>query len=349
MTELVTFAADLIAQQTGLVEPDGDRLVAILPPSLAETLGLEETVTLAASPGDGDVSIAYGSRALERMVQLATARPPLSAVRLVKIPTVSVSAVEKAAAAFELRNAIFSITSIRPIRAERLIVHALVMLDGDERRQMLVTTVLSRKTLSPLLGFEYLSPYQLESDEASAPLPEDEASALLSAAEAASWGRAEAFVASVRERMHHRKTRDRDRIRRYFAELAEELDGRAQRHKLEADAVASKRVAIERDQQAKLDALEQRYMIKAELRPIAALRVNAPAWSVELDVKRRKSRRDITLEYDSFTRSLVPARCEGCGGPAARPAACDDAVHLLCERCVPEVSGRFVCPRCRKR
>ncbi len=85
------------------------------------------------------------------------------------------------------------------------------------------------------------------------------------------------------------------------------------------------------------------------MRPVAVVIVEAPAASILVRVRRRKAERAVSLEYDAATRKLVPLPCEACGGPALRPAACDDAVHLLCETCAPRADGRIGCPACKRR
>jgi hypothetical protein len=38
--------------------------------------------------------------------------------------------------------------------------------------------------------------------------------------------------------------------------------------------------------------------------------------------------------------------CSGCDAATARPLACDDRLHLLCEVCAPSAQGRPLCPAC---
>jgi hypothetical protein len=80
---------------------------------------------------------------------------------------------------------------------------------------------------------------------------------------------------------------------------------------------------------------------------VAAVHVLAPAAAVHLSVRRRKGRRSLALEYDAATSRIVAPACEACAWEAQTPAICDGALHLVCERCVPDATGRWRCPACR--
>jgi hypothetical protein len=159
--------------------------------------------------------------------------------------------------------------------------------------------------------------------------------------------RAAVSAAGFRESMQRRYLRDRERLDGYFSDLLLELDRRAARGRANRADIDEKRQVIEREKAAKLEALRARYVMRLELRPIAFLLVEAPCYRMTLGLRRRKASREVEVEYDCATRRLVPPRCDACGGPAPRPAACDDAVHLLCEGCAPRSEGRIACGACR--
>ena len=147
--------------------------------------------------------------------------------------------------------------------------------------------------------------------------------------------------------MTRRFERDRGRIEGYFDDLLRELNKRAK--KLDASTLADKRTAIMADRAAKLDALSARFTLRIEAQPIALRTVQVDGAFIALKLRRRKVTRTLELEYDALTRRLVPPQCESCLGPAFKPAACDDAVHLLCELCVPRAEGRLACAACATR
>jgi hypothetical protein len=128
-----------------------------------------------------------------------------------------------------------------------------------------------------------------------------------------------------------------------------ELDSRVARGRISPADVEDKRRVLERERAAKLEALSARYASKLELRAVAAMLVEAPVFRIPLELRRRKASRSIEVEYDCATRRLVAPPCDACGSPAPRPAACDEAVHLLCEACAPRSEGRVACSACRGR
>ena len=71
--ELLSFAIDLIEQRGGLVECLPDRVLALLPPSLAKLFGLPEETPLGAE----ETPLLYGSPFLERLVDAATVQIPV--------------------------------------------------------------------------------------------------------------------------------------------------------------------------------------------------------------------------------------------------------------------------------
>lgn len=169
------------------------------------------------------------------------------------------------------------------------------------------------------------------------------------AALAACAAQAAEAAAGFREGMERRFARDRERLEGYFADLVSELDSRLARGRVSAADVEDKRRVLERERAAKIEALSARYATRLELRAVAAMLVEAPVFRIALELRRRKASRSIEVEYDCATRRLVTPPCDACGSPAPRPAACDDAVHLLCEVCAPRSEGRVACVACQGR
>jgi hypothetical protein len=110
---------------------------------------------------------------------------------------------------------------------------------------------------------------------------------------------------------------------------------------LDQSSVDAKRNALHKDRSAKLEALSARFVLRVSVMPIALRIVAVEGGFATLSLRRRKATRILELEFDAVTRRMVPARCDGCGAGAPKPAACDD---LLCEACAPRAEGRVACP-----
>ena len=203
-------------------------------------------------------------------------------------------------------------------------------------------------TLGVVAGFEDAVGGALEALKPPAPEPARLLDGALSSLSACSRRATEA-AAGFREGMERRLLRDRERLVGYFADLLAELERRTASGRSEAADAHDKRQALERERLAKLEALSVRYVMRVEVRLVALLLVEAPIYRVAVDLRRRKASRTVELEFDCLTRQLAAPTCEGCGAPAPRPAACDDAVHLLCEACAPKSDGRATCGACRRK
>jgi hypothetical protein len=197
-------------------------------------------------------------------------------------------------------------------------------------------------------GFDAAAAAALEAAAIEEPAPAAIVSAAHAAHAACRFEAAEA-ASGFREGVQRRSERDRERLEGYFAELLSELDARVRRGRVAAAEAEEKRRVLERERAAKLDELAARYAVRIELAPVAALLVESSVTRLPLELRRRKASRTVEAEYDSATRRLVMPPCDACGGHAPRPAACDDAVHLLCERCAPRAEGRLACLACRRR
>ncbi len=342
MSELLEFAAKLIELEGGAVECHPYGLDALLPVSLSSAWGTSDGLEL--SDRHDDVArFSYGTELLDRMIQTATQALPVACARLDLAP-IRASQVRSAAEQWRLRNGLVDVGEVRMGSQTRLWLSALATLNGDEKRELLVSAVVSTASGTLVDGFVDAAMGLAEQRVSFPPAP----AALLEAALGQCVSQAEAGASVFRGGMTRRFERDRLRIEGYFDDLLGELDKRANKGRLEKDAIADKRRAMLADRAAKLEALAARFVLRIEVKPLALLAVEVDGAKVTLGLRRRKASRAIELEYDAATRRLVPPMCEACSGAAHRPAACDDAVHLLCEGCAPRAEGRIPCPACKR-
>ncbi len=347
MSRPLEFAARLLSRRGALVDASGEALEAVLPRELASQLDLAEHVLLSDSPSPQGHAVGFGSSLLERLLALAAGGVPFVTARAALAPARS-SLARAAAQALVFRNGVFEVGEPTAMPALRAVAHAAFILHGDERREGLCSGAISLRSGGALEGFEDAVAGTLEQAKLELPAPEQ----VLSGARACLGvcaNRAVQVSAGFRESMQRRFERDRERLEGYFADLLAELENRVARGRTGGADIGEKRQVIERERAAKLEALSARYVMKLEVRPVALLVVEAPVHRMALRLRRRKAAREVEVEYDGATRRLVPPACDGCGSPAERPAACDDALHLLCESCAPRSEGRLACPACRAR
>ncbi len=345
----LAFASDAITARGALVEAVVGGCLAVLPPALSRELGVPEICAFAADPGgapEGAVSCAIGSPLLERLGESTRASVPFAA--LASAPEAPRAGQARSLAErFTLRNAIFEVTAASVADTHYLVawfawraeaddrydgMFALAIHggDGSEPDPVLTSLVDPAGTASGLtLGL--LPP----------PAPSREIVDLM-ARRATSAARG--AIASASAAVARRHARDYHRIDDYFAALAR--DARAPKRRVEPAAIEQKIGHLARERDAKLHDLAARYTLRVSLAPVALVALTVPTVRVQVRVRRRKREGELVLRLPATATSLDRLTCAACGGSTARPAVCDDALHILCEACVPQAQGRPECRAC---
>ena len=106
-------------------------------------------------------------------------------------------------------------------------------------------------------------------------------------------------------------------------------------------------LVAERD--AKLSDLPARFALRVQLSVVALVCARLPVVRLTLQVQRRKLTRELYVRLPAGAHALDRLACDGCPGTTARPALCDDRLHVLCEVCLPNAQGRPRCPVCLRR
>jgi len=343
----LAFAADALAAQGALVERSGDECVGILPEALARSLEIPEACTLigavAADRVDA-VACGLGSPLFERLTRWASARAPTASLRLAAEaprPSQARALVER----FPLRNAVFDIEQTTPTDATYVIGWFAWRAEADDRYDgQIVLAMHAADGAEPDGALVSLAnpahePHRLQPEPCAgvgrAPLGLLARRAALRVREA---------IAPARAAVARRHARDHRRIAEYFAALIE--DARSPKRRVEAAAIANKIEHMVSERDAKLRDLGQRYAMRVLVEPLALVSLALPAVSIRLRVRRRKREGELVLRLPAGAAALDRPACAACGGAAARPALCDDALHVLCETCVPHVQGRPECAAC---
>jgi len=344
LPDLVAFASDALAAQGGLVEPGDDgSALAIVPRDVGAPLGLPDEVLLADRPGPGAVACVIGSAVVDGLVAALSASPAVCAVRSTDEPPRAAQAAALAGR-FGLRNAVVDVGGGRATRRSYAIVAVRYRADADDRTEGIATTALA-------LVDGAAAPHLAGVDVAARVA----AWSIGSAAQSLSPERAEdarrrltleirARLVPFVEAVQRRHARDHARVAAYFASLVEET--RAARRGRDPAVVRQKVESFLAERDQKLRDLVPRFTARASVAPAYLVLVDAPVVEVEARLRRRKTERTIALRLCTGAPALDVVACEGCRQPALRPAACDEAAHLLCETCVPHAQGRFACPVC---
>jgi len=354
----LVFASDALAARGALVEPSDGGCLAVLPPELAQELGVPETfsMTSGAKEAFGDaagaeppvdrVPCAIGAPLLDRLAESARGRAPYAALASAADPP-RPSQARALAERFAARNAVTDVTGVLVADACYLVAWFAWRAEADDRYDgAFVLALHAGDGSEPDAAIaELADPARpgsaLTLGLLDPPAPSPEATAILGSRAAAvargAIGPASAAVARRHERDHRR-------VDEYFAALA--ADARAPKRRIEASALDAKLRHLEVERDAKLKDLAQRYTLRVTVDPVALVALTIPVAHARVHVRRRKREGEIVLRLPATAGSLDRLACAGCAGSTSRPVVCDDALHVLCEACAPSAQGRPRCPAC---
>jgi hypothetical protein len=340
--ELRAFVEDALERYGALVERGLRRSDAVLPSALATALDRDESVALTEASeelGATELVCSLGAPAIEWLLTDLRREPVLVADE----PDVAAPRANQArsmAARVSFRNAVASVGESRVTSVAYVRVVSAWSAEADDRYEGLVSvTRCARDSAFAPTGYVEGLPAGPRSNSAltltaavSKGLCDDVSRAIRAA------------IAPIEASIERRKSQEVARTQEYFAALW--ADVAAPKRKIDAKVLLAKRAAIVAERDAKLREIPERYALRVRSRWVYARVCEVPAVLTELVVKRRKAERAISARLGANAASLDVWACESCAGPCARPALCDERLHLVCESCAPNAQGRWVCPAC---
>ncbi|HEX4423015.1 MAG TPA: zinc finger, RING-type domain-containing protein [Kofleriaceae bacterium] len=341
------FVANELSARGALVERDDRSALAVLPPPVARSLELSETLALADAPGDHAIGCGLGSPLLDRLVAAARATVPVASVTsLAEAPRAAVA--ERLAERLVVRNGVADVLGVAHASATYLAGIFTWTAEADDRYQGMTITAANAAT-----GAEpdaaWLSAITALIAEADPGVTEERNARGATGGAAAVSRRAALAIGprldEVGAAVARRRDRERARIDEYFASLIAEA--KRPRRQVARSAIDARVAALHAEHTAKLRDLTARYSLRVHLEPIALVAIAMRVAEIRIRLRRRKGEREIALHVPPFARTPDALACVGCPGTTRAPLLCDDALHVLCETCAPEAGGRPRCPACR--
>jgi hypothetical protein len=343
--DALAFTVRALARRGALLEAGEaeEEVLALLPPELSRELGLAEEVRLSAV-GEGDaVACGLGTPLLEAVVGEARREVPVAAAR-VREPAPKAGHARRLAERYVVRNGVAEVLEASAGEGTYLVAWLAYVADADERHEGVVTVAVhAQDGAVPDEGF--LSACEVDSEGGLAPWPRP-----VEVPGAERWLVRYApemvlrALRGVRAATARRHARDHERMAEYYAAMVAEA--RAPRRRVDAAAVEAKVRHLQAERDSKLRDLAERFTLRVHTRLAAALWAVAPVVHVRLRVRRRKGERELPLRLPAGAHGFDRLACEGCAGTTERPALCDEQLHILCETCVPQATGRPKCPAC---
>jgi len=348
------FAARLLEHDGALVEPlEPEGLEAMLPASVQHTLHAPELVRLgfgAELPPEAQ-RVSLESDWLDRFGHLLDERGRWLQ-RVVEVPLPVLSQPERIIEhGLVLQNAIYRLSRVAPAWTRYLILLLRYTAISDEKRVGMLTfglNLANGSAVDPLVD-DLLSAALSTEDTAGTNVPADAhlppdwpTPRLHSAVTRALRARVQAHLHLFLQGMQRRLDRDLERVHAYYTGLRQEAWQRLQRQHTDSARERLRLEAAEREYQAKVADLRQKYDLRVTTDLEQALILTSPVQRLELTIKRRKGERRVTLDWSPLARRLEPPPCEWSYTAEITRVVCDDALHLV------SPAGHAPCAQCGK-
>ena len=357
------FAARLLEYDGALVETiDPEGLEAMLPAPVQHTLRAPEFVRLGfAADLPPDVQrVSLESDWLDRFGQLLGERGRWLH-RVVNVPLPTLSHPERIVEhGLVLQNAIYRLSRVTPAWTHSLILLLRYTAISDEKRTGIIKfglNLANGSALDPCVDELLTAALSVESAAgASVPpdaqLPPDWAATRLhTVVTRVLPARVQAHLRLFLQGMQRRLERDLERVHAYYTGLRQESWQRLHKQHTDSARERMRLEAAEREYQAKVADLRQKYDLRVTVELEQTLILTSPVQRLELTIKRRKGERRVALDWHPLTRRLDPPPCEWSYTAEITRMVCDDALHLVspaghdpCAQC-----GKSYCRACQPR
>jgi hypothetical protein len=349
-----SFAARLLASEGALVEPiEPYGLEAILPENLQRDLRAPEFLRLgfAAELSAGAERASLESDWLERLGQLLDERgrrlkftsgavvPQLGHVeRLVEHNVV-------------LQNAVYRLSQVEQAWTRYLIFIFRYTAISDEKREGIIRfgfNLINGSAIDPMIDQLLAAALDKGATEAvtkpaASQLPADwTVERLRRAVTRALPVRVRAHLGQFVKGMQRRLDRDLERVYEYFSGLREESWRKLKKQKGDVARERLRIEAAEREYQAKVADLKQKYDLRVDIELIQTLELISQVQRVTLIIKRRKGERKLALDWNPIARQLESPPCEWSFIAGGARLVCDDQLHIV------SPAGHAPCPQCGK-
>ena len=364
------FAARVLEHEGALVdyfEPEG--LEAMLPSELQKSLRSSEMMRLGfgAETPENSQRVSLESDWLERLGSLLTARgKQLHFVADAPLP--ELTAIDRMLEhSIELPNAVYRFLGVTPAFTRYLLFAFRYTAISDEKREGVIRLGVNTANGSTIDAFVNELWHAVVSDDLPATTDEPFDSQLPSQWDAVKQhallkralpDRVRTQLQPFLNGMQRRLDRDLERVLEYYDDLRQEAFRKLKRKNADSAREKLRLDSAEREYQAKVSDLKQKYDLRVTLELSQTLELICPVQRIELLIKRRKGERKITLDWNPLVRALEPLPCEWNATSDKGRMICDDKLHCVslpghapCEKCNKEYCRAchpMRCPKCNK-
>ncbi|MHB1767723.1 MAG: hypothetical protein ACYCUV_07705 [Phycisphaerae bacterium] len=304
-----SFAVSLLESGGGLIEwPEHLKSgFAILPPQTAALLECPENTEITAESVERGLTINLASMFLQRAERLFPRDTSAMALKIDTLYLKKSAMDEPVARAFAFPNARVKVLGASADRVEYQFWHFAAAIESDEKWEDVVGVTINSRSHARLEMPDPLNNYDAHPTRLDQ-VPVDFAAATAQAA-AVAGAKASGFIRRLEERMD----RDMKRLKGYYHALLDDASDRTRRTVAEPDKTDARTKAVELELDRKTEELRERYTLRPMLRPVALVRLDAPALAVTLNAQRRDGEKQFNIYWNAMTKTLEPLACSACG------------------------------------
>lgn len=333
------FTEDLIRAYGGAIDDRGQFIDAVLPEELAEELSVPEYLSLQFDPEDsGEWTVHYGSPLLDRMVEAARDRIPVTRCVLHFDYLKTAGFEQLVQELFYLGNAVGKVGKTASTFSEYILLYCSYLAQSDEQKEGLLTFVYNRNTLVEVSAMaDGLAGVAMDYADTAAPmaLSGEEIEVIEQLVQDSAQRVLTVELKDFEASMNRRYRRDVKNLNEYYMALQQEMEKNLQRSGLSERLIADRQEKISlipAELAAKTDDLFNKYSVKIRLKLSGAVLLKCPVVKIFFHVSAGREKKTITLHYNPVLKSVDPLKCRKCGKDTYKPFF-GHHMNILCPQC----------------
>jgi len=341
--DAMDFACRFFKARGGVVEDQGLTRDILLPEAAAQTLGMDEFFRVGpeevVEQGRSKVhAVQLNTPFLDRMLTLAGESAPFARAEL-KFDYIKTQGFDRLIAdGFQFHKSKVRVMKTGEARTRYLILTCRYTAQSDEIKQGLVEICVNLDTGVVIPGMaKGLSHVQKEfSVEKGRGLNEKEIEAIRTVVSQYGQDLVKDRLASFVESMNRRFQRDTASLDAYYQALEKEMRQNLNRSGLSQDLVREREekiAMIPAELAAKKKDLLNKYGIRIDFKPAAALYLASACVTVFARLISGRNNTDFTLTYNPVTKNMDPVACQSCGA-GTYDIGLSPNLHINCPYCL---------------
>ena len=352
--DLTEFACRLLESRGAILEPSEEATEVLLPTELAQTLETSELISLlpekvpdTENSKKDHYHIQFQSPLLEKLIALSSAKAPLVRVNL-KFDYIKTGGFERLIQEqFNWIKTKIKITGTGETLTRYLILTCRYRAQSDELKEGLLDFCFNLDTGTMVENMTE-SLYYIQKEY------HTRDSTICSPAEIVKIQKhinrhgpamIENELADFVNSMNRRFKRDSTSLEEYYHGLAEEMRAGLASTRLSEKAVQERKeklALIPDELKAKKEDLLNKYSIKINFLPVAAIAISTPCIKILTEVLSGRQKSTVSIIYNPISKQPDPLACQSCGDSSYSLGYCDN-MHVNCPECLQK--GCKLCER----